>query len=225
MAETVLFAWSGGKDSALALHVLQATGEYTPAALLTTVTEDYDRISMHGVRRELLEKQADALGYPLVVVTIPTSCTGEEYEARMRRALEAGSRRGVTGVVFGDLFLEDVRSYRERNLAKVGMKAIFPLWGEDTPTLARRFIDLGFRGIVTCVDGQALDGGFVGRDYDEGFLSELPAGVDPCGENGEFHTFVYDGPVYRDRINVQRGETVLRDDRFHFCDLVGLDDT
>ena len=138
----------------------------------------------------------------------------------MKQVLERWLRRGATGVVFGDLFLEDVRAYRERNLGRVGMKGLFPLWKSDTRELARRFIDLGFKGIVTCVDSKALSGEFVGRDYDEQFLEELPAAIDPCGENGEFHTFVYDGPIFRERVDVIRGEIVLRDNRFYYCDLV-----
>ena len=216
----MLLAWSGGKDSSLALHELQRTGAYRVAALLTTVTEGYDRISMHGVRRQLLEKQAKSLGYPLGIVLIPRTCTDEVYGARMKQVLERWLRRGATGVVFGDLFLEDVRAYRERNLGRVGMKGLFPLWKSDTRELARRFIDLGFKGIVTCVDSKALSGEFVGRDYDEQFLEELPAAIDPCGENGEFHTFVYDGPIFRERVDVIRGEIVLRDNRFYYCDLV-----
>ena len=220
MRQKVLLAWSGGKDSALALHEIQRADEVSVAALLTTVSEDYDRVSMHGVRRELLEKQARAIGYPLETVLIPKTSTSETYEARMRILLEKWAQRGVTGVVFGDLFLEDIRAYRERNLDRVGMEAIFPLWGSDTTALARRFIDLGFRAIVTCVDGEPLDGAFAGRDYDEQFLRDLPASVDPCGENGEFHTFVYDGPLFPEPIDVVRGEVVLRENRFYFCDLL-----
>jgi uncharacterized protein (TIGR00290 family) len=219
MRQKVLVAWSGGKDSSLALHEIREAGELSVAALLTTVSEDYDRVSMHGVRRELLEIQARLMGYPLEIVLIPRTCTNEEYETRMRSVLEKWARRGVTGVVFGDLFLEDIRAYRERNLDRVGMEAIFPLWGSDTTGLARRFIDLGFRALVTCVDGEALDGAFVGRDYDEQFLRDLPDSVDPCGENGEFHTFVYDGPLFPEPIDVVRGEVVLREERFTFCDL------
>jgi uncharacterized protein (TIGR00290 family) len=219
MKQTILLAWSGGKDSALALHEIREGGELNVAALLTTVGEDYDRVSMHGVRRELLESQARALGYPLEIVLIPTTATNETYEARMRVLLEKWARRGVTGVAFGDLFLEDIRAYRERNLDQVGVEAIFPLWGSDTTALARRFIDLGFRAIVTCVDSEALDGAFAGRDYDEQFLRDLPASVDPCGENGEFHTFVYDGPLFPEPLDIFRGEVVLRENRFHFCDL------
>jgi uncharacterized protein (TIGR00290 family) len=220
MRQKVLLAWSGGKDSSLALHEIREAGELSVAALLTTVSEDYDRVSMHGIRRELLEIQARLMGYPLEVVLIPQTATSETYEARMRTLLEKWARRGVTGVAFGDLFLEDIRAYRERNLERVGMEAIFPLWGSDTTGLARRFIDLGFRALVTCVDGEALDGAFVGRDYDEQFLRDLPGSVDPCGENGEFHTFVYDGPLFPKPIDVVRGEAVLRENRFYFCDLL-----
>lgn len=220
MKQKVLLAWSGGKDSSLALHEIQRADEVSVAALLTTVSEDYDRVSMHGVRRELLEKQARAIDYPLETVLIPKTSTSETYEARMRILLEKWAQRGVTGVAFGDLFLEDIRAYRERNLDQVGMEAIFPLWGNDTAGLARRFIDLGFRALVTCVDSEALGGEFAGRDYDEQFLRDLPDSVDPCGENGEFHTFVYEGPLFPEPIDVVRGEVVLRENRFYFCDLL-----
>lgn len=220
MTEKVLFAWSGGKDSSLALHEIHRTDTHRVTALLTTVTEDSDRISMHGVRRQLLEKQARSLGYPLEVVLIPKRSTNEEYGAIMQEVLERYAGHGVTGVAFGDVFLEDIRAYRERNLGKVGMKGVFPLWGNDSGELARRFINLGFRAIVTCVDGEVLSGEYVGRDYDQQFLEELPEAVDPCGENGEFHTFVYNGPIFRERVNVARGEIMLRENRFYYCDLV-----
>jgi uncharacterized protein (TIGR00290 family) len=220
MKQKVLLAWSGGKDSSLALHEVREADEVSVAALLTTVSEDYDRVSMHGVRRELLERQVRAIGYPLETILIPKTSTNETYEARMRMLLEKWAQRGVTGVVFGDLFLEDIRAYRERNLGQVGMEPLFPLWGSDTAGLAWRFIDLGFRALVTCVDAEALGGEFVGRDYDEQFLRDLPESVDPCGENGEFHTFVYDGPLFPEPIDVVRGEVVLRENRFYFCDLL-----
>jgi uncharacterized protein (TIGR00290 family) len=220
MTETVLFAWSGGKDSALALHEILRNKECDVSALLTTITHGYERISMHGVRRELLEAQAKSLGYFLEVVRIPNLCKNEEYEARMKERLERWSARGVTGVVFGDVFLEDLRAYRERNLNRIGMKGLFPLWGANTVKLALRFIDLGFKAIVTCVDGKVLRGEYVGREYDRQFLTDLPPGVDPCGENGEFHTFVYDGPIFQEKVEVAKGEVVLRDNRFYFCDLL-----
>jgi uncharacterized protein (TIGR00290 family) len=215
-----LLAWSGGKDSALALYELTRPGSMEVVALLTTVTEGYDRISMHGVRRELLAEQAQALGYPLEQVNIPQQCTNEIYEQRMQQALEKYHRAGIRQCAFGDLFLEDVRAYREERLSRIGMRGIFPLWGRNTTEAARQFVQLGFRAIVVCVDTQALDGAYAGREYDDAFLNELPPGVDPCGENGEFHTLVYAGPVFRRPIQVERGEKVLRDHRFYYCDLV-----
>jgi len=225
MTERVLLAWSGGKDSSLALHEIRRTEAYRVSALLTTVTEGFDRSSMHGVRRELLEKQARSLGYPLEVVFIPKHCTNEDYESAMQGVLERWCRRGVTGVGFGDVFLEEIRAYRERNLSRIGMKGVFPLWGSDTGELSQRFIDLGFKAVVTCVDGEVLSGAYVGRDYDRQFLEELPEEVDPGGENGEFHTFVYDGPIFRERVRVSRGRVVLRDHRFYYCDLVAEEGT
>lgn len=220
MTEKVLLNWSGGKDSALTLHELSVDGGYEVAALLTTVTEDYDRISIHGVRRSLLEKQAQSLSLPLEIVSITKNATNEEYEAKMRETLTRYKNQGVLSAVFGDIFLEDIREYREKNLSQVGMKAVFPIWHRDTSELARNFITLGFKAVVTCVDSHALDGSFVEREYDERFLADLPSSVDPCGENGEFHSFVYDGPIFRERISHTRGEVVLRDERFYFCDLL-----
>ena len=220
MTERVLVTWSGGKDSALALYELQNAQCYSVAALLTTVTEDYDRISMHGVRRVLLEQQAQSLGLSLEKLYITRNSSNEEYEAKMKDKLLQYKDRGVTSVVFGDIFLEDLRKYREINLARVGMKGVFPIWKRDTTELARTFIGLGFRAVITCVDSNALDGKFAGRYFDNRFLSELPAKVDPCGENGEFHSFVYDGPIFSGRIRFRRGKVVLRDDRFYFRDLV-----
>ena len=220
MAEKVLVSWSAGKDSALALNALAHDNSVEIAALLTVVTAGYDRISMHGVRRELLRRQAESLGYPLEEVLIPQQCTDEQYGQAMRRALEKHRLLGVGSVAFGDLFLEDVRRYREERLAIVGMRAIFPLWGRNTAELAREFVSAGFKAVVVCVDTQALEASFVGREYGSQFLAELPSGVDPCGENGEFHSFVYDGPGFRKKVEFQRGEIVLRDNRFSYCDLV-----
>jgi len=216
----VLVAWSGGKDSAMALYELQKQHDYEIVALLTTVTEDYDRISMHGVRRTLLEKQAESMGLQLEKVYITKNASNQEYEMKMKDALIKYKTRGVTVVAFGDIFLEDVRRYREANLSKIGMEAIFPIWGRDTTELAQKFIELGFKAIVTCVDSKFLDKKFVGRIYDDRFLCELPPSVDPCGENGEFHTFVFDGPIFRKRVEFKVGEIVLRDGRFYFCDLI-----
>jgi uncharacterized protein (TIGR00290 family) len=215
----VLMAWSGGKDSAMALHALRAARPVS--ALLTVVTEQYDRISMHGVRRELLEAQARAIGLPLEIVLLPPGASNEIYEQRMKDAL--CRRRGLDGVrtvAFGDLFLEEVRQYRIDNLARVDMRAQFPLWGKNTGDLARGFIASGFRAILTCVDTHALDGAFVGREFDSSLLADLPRTADPCGENGEFHTFVYAGPIFKCPIPVARGEKVLRDGRFMYCDLL-----
>ena len=177
---------------------------------------------MHGVRRELLEKQAETTGYRLEKVFITADGDNTQYEARMREVLEKYRDAGVRKAAFGDLYLKDVRKYREDNLAKVDMEAIFPLWGRPTDQLAQEFISQGFRAVVTCVDSQLLDGRFVGRDFDREFLADLPAGVDACGENGEFHTFVYAGPIFSEAIPFQRGEVVVREDRFHFCDLVSV---
>ena len=222
MAERVLFAWSGGKDSATAFYEVQKTSNYEISALLTTLTREYDRISMHGVRRTLLEQQAVCLGYPLEQVLISKNSSNEEYEAKMQEVLEKHLKSGVIAVVFGDIFLEDVRKYREANLSKIGMRAIFPIWKRNTTELAHTFVDLGFKAVITCVDSKFLDKGFVGRLFDEQFLSELPSNVDPCGENGEFHSFVYDGPIFREKVLYKLGDIVLRDNRFYFCDLISL---
>jgi len=211
-------SWSGGKDSALALRALRAEG-VEPATLLTTVSEEFARVSMHGVRRSLLRRQAAAAGLPLVEIPIPTPCTDDTYESRMRKALAADELAMVDEVAFGDLFLEDVRAYRENRLTAAGKSARFPVWGNDTAALARQFLAEGFRAIVVCVDPSALDRAFAGRDYDERFLAELPETVDPCGENGEFHTFVTAGPIFEHRIACRRGAVVERDG-FVFCDLL-----
>jgi len=220
MAEKVLFAWSGGKDSAMTLYELQKTHRYEISALLTTITEDYDRVSMHGVRRILLEQQAASLGLPLEKVYITKNASNGEYEAKMREKLNKYKDKGVLSVVFGDIFLEDIRKYREENLSQIGMKGIFPIWKRDTTELAHTFIALGFKAVITCVDSNVLNKRFVGRIYDKQFLNELPYSVDPCGENGEFHSFVYDGPIFRERVAFTIGDIVLRDNRFYFCDLI-----
>ena len=220
MTRSVLMSWSGGKDSALSLHELRKDDRFRVAALLTTVTEEYDRVSMHGIRRTILERQAESLGLPLDVVLIPKVCSNEAYERRMREALGRQTAGGVSAVAVGDIFLEDLRRYRERKLSEAGLEAVFPIWGRSTTELSRTFIELGFRAIVTCVDTQALDGSFAGREFDEGFLADLPPGVDPCGENGEFHTCVIDGPIFSRPIRVTKGKVVLRENRFLFADLV-----
>ena len=219
MPEDVLFCWSGGKDSAMALHALQSAQSHRVTALLTTVTEEFDRISMHGVRRALLERQAESIGLPLHAVLIPPQCINTTYEARMKQALNEHLGRGVRQVAFGDIFLEDLRVYREQNLAQIGMEALFPIWKRDSHELAREFLRLGFQAITVCVDPRVLDSSFAGRVLNESFFADLPPGVDPCGENGEFHTFVFDGPVFQTPIRFVPGEKVLRDG-FCFCDLL-----
>lgn len=215
---SLALAWSGGKDSALALHALRAAGR-EPDALLTTVTEGVERISVHGVRRALLHAQAAALGIALVEVRIPLPCPNEVYEARMEAALAAPPLDAVTEVAFGDLFLEDVRAYREERLAPTGRRALFPVWGRDTAELARTFIDQGFEAILATVDPRFLDASFAGRAYDAELLADLPPTVDPCGENGEFHTFVHAGPIFAAPIAVTTGELVERDG-FAYRDIV-----
>lgn len=217
----VVLAWSGGKDSSLALQALRGDPAVEPVALLTTVTREYDRISMHGVRRTLLRAQAASLGLPLVEAVIPAKATNEAYEAAMLVALGEIRARFplVRHIAFGDLFLAEVRAYRERQLADTGFDPLFPLWGLDTRVLAERFISEGFEAVLVCVDTQQLPAGFAGRRFDRDLLRELPATADPCGENGEFHTFVAAGPVFDSRIPFMRGEVVLRDGRFAYCDL------
>jgi uncharacterized protein (TIGR00290 family) len=217
--EDVLFCWSGGKDSAMALHALRAAGDCRIVALLTTITDGYDRISMHGVRRTLLERQAESIGLPLHPVLIPPQCINVTYEERMKEALAQHFARGVRRVAFGDIFLEDLRTYRENNLARIGMQALFPIWKRDTRELAREFVRQGFRATAVCVDPRVLDPSFAGRELDASFFADLPTGVDPCGENGEFHTFVFDGPIFRKSIAFRLGEKVMRDG-FCFCDLL-----
>ena len=219
MGLAVLHSWSGGKDSCLALAELLADDTRSVAALLTTVTEGYDRVSMHGVRLTLLRRQADALGVPLHVVTIPQNATNAVYEARMEAAFEQFRAFGVTTIAFGDLFLLDVRRYREEWLAHAGMTPIFPLWHRDTRDLARQFIDQGYTAVLTCVDTRVLDQSYAGRTFDHALLADLPPTVDPCGENGEFHTFVSGGPIFQREILLSRGEVVQRD-AWCFCDLV-----
>jgi len=217
--EKVLFCWSGGKDSAMALYEIQKSKTYEIVALLTTITEEYDRVSMHGVRRLLVEQQAHSLGLPIREVFISKSSSNEEYEAKMRKVLSKFKQDGVSLVTFGDIFLEGVKKYREDNLSQLGMKGIFPIWGRNTAELIGSFITLGFQAVVTCIDAKALDKKFLGKKLDKQFVAELPPNVDLGGENGEFHTFVYDGPIFKQRIGYTLGESVLRDS-FYFCDLL-----
>lgn len=210
-------SWSSGKDSALALQSLDS--DITVTKLLVTVNEAVDRVAMHAVRRSLLELQAERLGLPLHIVPIPSPCPNEIYAARMSEAMEAATREGVTAMVFGDLFLEDVRRFREEALAPTGIEPLFPLWSQPTDALARRMVSQGIRAVLTCVDPAQLPASFVGRPFDDALLRDLPPGVDPCGERGEFHTFVWDGPGFSAPIPVRTGETVTRDG-FVFCDVL-----
>jgi uncharacterized protein (TIGR00290 family) len=217
--EKVIVAWSGGKDSALALYEILKTDKYEVHELLTTLTIDYDRISIHGVRRELLEQQAKSMRFPIEKMFISKNASNEEYEKELLRILAEHRDREVFSAVFGDIFLMDVRKYREQMLSRIGMKCIFPLWKRDTHELAQLFINSGFKAVITNVDSNFLGKEFAGREFDEQFLLDLPSGVDPCGENGEFHSFVFDGPLFHERTLFTKGEIVLRENRFYYCDL------
>jgi uncharacterized protein (TIGR00290 family) len=216
-----LMSWSSGKDSAMALQLARDDPDIEVVGLLSTMNADADRVAMHAVRRSLVEAQAERLGLPLQVVEIPWSCPNDLYESRMSAALSSATARGVRSVVFGDLFLEDVRDYREERLREWGVAPVFPLWGMPTKELARRILEAGTRAVVTCIDPRRLPPAFAGRPYDAAFLAELPDGVDPCGERGEFHTFVWDGPGFSAPIEVTVGEVILRDG-FVFCDVLPL---
>jgi uncharacterized protein (TIGR00290 family) len=221
MSSPVLLSWSGGKDSALALQALSADSSYRVVGLVTAVTAGYDRISIHGVRRALLESQAASLGLPLHVFELQPGCSNDDYEKAFHSGLaRAGAANpGCSNLAFGDLFLEDVRAYRERLLSDSPWTPVFPLWGLDTPALARRFVDDGFRARLVCVDTTQLDGSYAGREFDHAMLDSLPVGTDPCGERGEFHTFVSNGPGFATPVAYTTGERVLRDGRFMYCDL------
>ena len=214
-----LIAWSSGKDSAWALHEVRQAGEYDVVAALTTVTDAFDRVSMHGVRRELLTAQLDAAGLPPMLVHIPYPCPNGIYEARMAAALAEAKAQGVTHVIFGDLFLEDVRAYREQKLAGTGITPLFPLWGRPTAALARDMIDAGVETYLVCVDLKQLSKAFAGRRFDHALLADLPPSADPCGEKGEFHSCVAAGPMLKRRISISVGETVERDG-FAYADLM-----
>ncbi|MEP6919368.1 MAG: ATP-binding protein [Acidobacteriota bacterium] len=215
----ILVSWSSGKDCAWMLHVLRTERIGTPAALLTTINEAADRVAMHAVRSEVLRAQADAVGLPLITVPIPSPCPNDVYEAQMSAAVQRATADGFTHVAFGDLFLEDVRQYREQRLAGTGLTPIFPLWLRPTDLLAREMIAGGLEAYLTCVDPRVLPASLVGRRFDARLLAELPPGTDPCGERGEFHTCAVAGPPFSKRIDVRRGETVERDG-FVFADLL-----
>jgi uncharacterized protein (TIGR00290 family) len=214
----ILLSWSSGKDSAWSLQVLRERGEYEIAGLLTTFNEAAGRVAMHAVRRELVERQAAAAGLPLWAVPLPWPCSNEQYESRMAETCARARADGIERIAFGDLFLEEVRAYREKQMKDTGLAPVFPLWGEPTRELARAMIAGGLRAKLTCIDPQKLDASFAGREFDQDLLAALPEGVDPCGEKGEFHSFVYAGPMLSEEIPVSVGETVVRDS-FVFADL------
>lgn len=219
--EPIVISWSGGKDSALTLAALRDEGRYEPVALLTSLTAGHDTISVHGVRGELLRAQARAIGLPLYEMWLAERSSNHAYEAAFASAASSAcARHGARHVAFGDLFLEDVRRYREERLPALGMEGVFPLWGLDTAELARAFVAKGFAARLVCVDTHALPATFTGRLFDAGLLTDLPAGVDPCGERGEFHTFVSDGPGFHQAVPYHLGEVVVRDERFAYCDLL-----
>ena len=222
MRKQVLLSWSGGKDSALALQALRTDSQIEVAGLLTSVTRDYERISVHGVRRSLLDRQAERLRLPLFTIELDPVTTNDAYEKAFLSALERVRRElpGVTAIAFGDLFLADVRAYRERLLESTGFEPMFPIWGLDTAELARRFVRDGFAARIVCVDTTQLDGSFAHRVFDDSLLADLPPTIDPCGERGEFHTFVSDGPGYDGPVEYTVGETVLREERFAYGDLI-----
>ena len=219
MTEPIVLCFSGGKDSVMALHELRRGGEFQVVELLATVTDAYDRVSMHGVRRTLLRAQAASLGLAVTEVVVPARSSNAIYEEAMGKAFAVFRERGIERVAFGDIFLEDLREYRERQLAASGLHGLFPLWNRPTPALARTFIDEAFRAVTVCVDASVLGESFVGRPFDARFLADLPASADPCGENGEFHTFVHDGPGFARPIHFSSGTTVRRDG-FFFQDLL-----
>lgn len=207
----IALSWSGGKDSAWALHLLRQQAEYEVVALVTTLNSHFNRVAIHGFREELLDAQAASIGLPLWKIPLPWPCTNEDYEARMRAVCDRATAEELVGFAFGDLFLEEIRAYREKMLAPTGLKPIFPVWGIPTDGLARTMIAGGLRARLTCVDLKHLDARFAGRDFDDSLLRDLPASVDPCGERGEFHTFVYDAPVFREPVACRYDHTVERD--------------
>jgi uncharacterized protein (TIGR00290 family) len=218
VSRKVLLSWSSGKDSAWALHRLRQRDDFEVTGLLTTLNAAFDRVAMHSTRRALLEAQAAAAGVPLFTVPLPWPCSNEHYEAAMRTACDAAVAQGISAMAFGDLFLEDIRRYREEKLAGTGLEPLFPVWGLDTRALAEEMIAGGLRARIVCVDPRKLPAEFAGRDFDADFLRDLPEGVDPCGENGEFHTAVYAGPMFREPITIESGEVIERDG-FIFADV------
>lgn len=215
----ILLSWSGGKDSAWALHKLRQSGEFKVAALLTTINEQFRRVAIHGFREELLERQAEMTGLPLWKVPLPFPCSNADYELRMAEVCERAFREGFTGIAFGDLFLEDIRAYRIAKLAGTGLEPVFPIWGIPTGELAHEMMAAGLRARLTCIDPRKLPDHFAGREWNAALLEDLPEGTDPCGENGEFHSFAYAGPMFKEEIAIVPGECVERDG-FVYADLI-----
>jgi uncharacterized protein (TIGR00290 family) len=219
MKKKALLSWSSGKDSAWALHVLRQQGEYEVTGLITTINSAFDRVAMHSTRRALVEQQAEAAALPLIAVSLPWPCSNADYERIMKTVCDQAVARGVSAIAFGDLFLADIRAYRERQLKDTGLEPLFPLWQIPTGELARKMVSAGLQAKLVCVDPRKLAPEFAGRDFDEQFLADLPPEVDPCGENGEFHSFVHAGPMFSQEIPVVTGERVQRDG-FWFCDVL-----
>ena len=220
MKEKVVVAWSGGKDSALALYEILNSGSYQVLELLTTVTKDNNRVSIHDVQSILVEQQARILRIPLEKILIPKGASDTEYEDEMLKSLKKHRDNGVSSVVFGDIFIEDIKKYREYILEKAGLNGVFPLWKKDTRKIAHTFINLGFEAVITSVDSTVLGKDIAGRKYTRKLLMNLPVNVDPCGENGEFHTFVYNAPIFYDKVYYKKGAITLKDNRFYSCNLL-----
>lgn len=220
MKTKVIFSWSGGKDSALALYKILKDDKYEVISLFTTITVGYDRISMHGVTLSLLEEQVKSIGIPLYKIFIPKKCNNLDYDVAVQNAMKYFLNQGIKTVVFGDIFLKEVRNYRIERLSRIGMEALFPLWGRKTIEISKDFINLGFKTIISCVDTRVIDQSFSGRIYDNTFLSNLPATCDPCGENGEFHSFVFDGPIFSHKIHLKKGKKVIREEHFCYTDIL-----
>jgi uncharacterized protein (TIGR00290 family) len=214
-----LLSWSSGKDSAWALHVLQQRDDIELVGLFCTINSEFERAAMHAVRIELIKRQAASTGLPVQFIELPHQCTDDAYKAIMKEFLGQAREQGIECMAFGDLYLEDIRSYRENNLADTGIKPIFPVWGMETTALSKEMMDSGLRAIITCIDPKQLDPKFVGREYNQAFLEQLPDTADPCGENGEFHSFAFAGPMFKEPIDVRVGETVTRGG-FVFADLL-----
>jgi uncharacterized protein (TIGR00290 family) len=219
MKKKTLLSWSSGKDSSWTLHVLKQRDDVEIVGLFCTINRKFERAAMHAVRIELIKRQASSAELPVQFIELPHPCTDAEYRAIMGEFIDRMSHQGIEYIAFGDLFLEDIRSYRENNLADTGITPIFPIWGMETTTLSKEMVDSGLRAVITCIDPNKLDPEFIGREYDQAFLEQLPDTVDPCGENGEFHSFAFGGPMFKEQIEVRLGETVTRDG-FVFADLL-----